>query len=125
MSFPAPLGSASEAVVVEGTEDARRGSLKVTASRSPGCANPGLEPPRFVSATGTGAAWSTGAIAPNDAWLPAGSATPPAAAARATVKPPTEVSAAPAPSLSETVAVEPPTDTEAIEPPEGTFARVH
>ena len=72
-----------------------------------------------------GAALSSGAVVVNEARLPAASRTPAALAAMATVKDPTVVSAAPAPSVMVSVAVVVTTAAEASVPPEGTAVRVH
>ena len=73
----------------------------------------------------TGAAPSAGAVAPKLDWLPAASRIPVALVASATVKLPTAVFAAPAPSVIVSVAVVVATATLASVPPLGTFASVH
>ena len=61
----------------------------------------------------------------NEDWLPAASRIPVALAARATVKVPTAVFAAPAPSAIVRVATAPAVATLDSVPPLGTFASVH
>ena len=73
----------------------------------------------------TGVAWSAGAVAAKDDWLPAASRMPLALAARATLKVPTAVLAAPAPSVIVRVAVAPAVETAASVPALGTFVSVH
>ena len=62
--------------------------------------------------TSTGVAWSTGAVEPKEAWLPAASRMPVALAASTTRKVPTAVFWAPAPSAMTSVAVAPEVETE-------------
>ena len=78
-----------------------------------------------MPATRTGLAPSAGPVAANEERLPAASRIPVALVARATVKEPTAVSGAPAPSVIVSVATADETETEASVPPEGTFASVH
>src|SRR5207244_5988166 len=73
-----------------------------------------------VPATSTGFAPSAGEEAAKEERLPAASRMPAALVARATVKAPTAVSGAPAPSLMVRVATAPEAETEASEPPLGT-----
>ena len=68
---------------------------------------------------GTGPALSSGDWAVKELWFPAVSRIPIALDTSATVKAPTEVSAAPAPSVSESVAIVPLTATDEIDPPLG------
>ena len=72
----------------------------------------------------TGAIPSVGAVAAKKERLPAGSRMPFAFVASATVKLPTVVLIAPAPSATMSVAVDPPTATPDRVPPLGTLARV-
>ena len=78
-----------------------------------------------VPETSTGRAPSTGALAAKAERLPAASRMPVALVASATVKEPTAVSGAPAPSAIVSVAIVPEIETELRLPPEGTFASVH
>ncbi len=77
-----------------------------------------------VPATSTGRAASAGVLAANEERLPAASRMPVAEVASATLKEPTAVSGAPAPSAIVRVAVVPDTDTEERVPPEGTLESV-
>ena len=68
---------------------------------------------------------SAGAVAAKEERLPAASRIPVAFVASATVKAPTAVSGAPAPSVIVSVAVAAETATEASVPPRGDVASVH
>src|SRR4051812_47278648 len=82
---------------------------------SPGSGLPSTPPPSLRE-TKTGPAASDGARGPKAATL--------LQPAKLTVKPPTAVSGAPAPSVTASVAVEPEIVTPASEPPDGTLASV-
>jgi hypothetical protein len=77
-----------------------------------------------VPATRTGLALSVGAVAAKEERLPAASRIPLALLASATVKAPTAVSGAPAPSVIVSVALPAATATEANVPPLGVLASV-
>ena len=77
-----------------------------------------------VTLTGTGLAPSAGVEAAKEERLPAESRMPLAFVASATVKAPTSVSGAPAPSVIVSVATGPATVTVVRLPPLGTFASV-
>ena len=70
-------------------------------------------------------AWSVGAVEAREDWLPAASWMPVALAARTTLKVPTAVLAAPAPSLIVRVAVVPAVETAASVPALGMLVSVH
>src|SRR5256885_863896 len=82
-------------------------------------------PGASVMVTMTGPALSAGAVAANEGGFPAASRMPLALVARATVKLPTAVSTAPAPSAMVSVATDPLVDTEPSVPPDGTLESAH
>lgn len=112
-------------VVVSGSESGAGASLNTAAKASPGSAIPALLVLLVITSVGTGPALSAGAVAANEDRLPLASRIPVAVAARATVRLPTVVSAAPVPSVMVKVARVPATATDASVPPDGTPLSVH
>src|SRR2546430_14135501 len=110
-----PWRSSVTVTVVEGPQVGLRGSENRRSRVSPGSGLPSTPPPSLIE-TNTGPAASEGARGPKAAAL--------VQPAKATVKLPTEVSWAPAPSVMASVAVGPGILTPGSAPPAGTMARL-